>query len=220
MSILLANTKVTSIELRIPWRGCWEARATLQGAAPSGQVVIDWRGWKLLGGEVDPLRSGMFAGVGTVVVVGGYRWGTLLQPRYYSSDLGIRAITVTRHLADAAGLPLEVPSSSDRDLGRFWMRRHESAGSALTRVLGSWRVDLDGVTRAGNRPSAQLGAGVDVIDYDPRASEIKLFAERPDRVPLGAVVTSPRLPGPRRVVELEVWAGGDSERIEAHTEAA
>jgi len=222
MSILVGHIRVSKIELCIPWTGCWEARAELQGAAPSGAVTIDWRGWKLTGGEVDPLRSATFAGVGRVVIVGGFRLSKSLAPKFYQGDQGLLASTPAQDAArEAGGVTLLVAPASDRSLGRYWARRRETAGAVMTRLFGrAWYVDLTSVARAGARPATALGAGVEVLSYDGRDAVVDLFAPRPDAAPLGAVVTSTRLPGPRRLVQLIARADGASERIQAYTEAA
>lgn len=220
--IQVGNLRATKITLRVPWFGCWEARAELAGPAPAGAVMIDWRGWNLLGGEVDPERSGTFQGQGRVTIVGGLRWSTLLPPREYTADNGLLALTIARDAATAAGITAPVvDAAANRALGRYWPRRRETAGSVLTRLFGrSWWFGLDGVTRAGARPLPALGQGVDVLLFDPAENVIDLFAPRPDAAPLGAVVRSPRLPGPKRVIELMVRADGSTERVQALTRAA
>lgn len=219
--ITVGGVRATKIALRWPWSHCWEASAELAGPAPSGSVVIDWRGWRLLGGEVDPLRSATFQGQGRVVVVGGLRWSTMLAPREYSADNGVRAGTVARDAANAVGgLQIAVDDSVNRVLGKYWPRRRETGGSVLTRLFGrSWRVDLDGVTRAGARQAA-VGRAVEVLTYEAHDRVVTLAAERPDAAPLGAVLRSPRLPTPRRVTEVHARADGASERLWAYTQEA
>jgi hypothetical protein len=219
--IRVGTREAKTIELRLPWRGSWEAFASVEGAAPSGEVVIDWRGWRLLGGEVDPTRSGTFAGEGMVTVTGGLRWQTPLAPRLYTNDLGVLASTVALDLAATARLPLAVSAGADRNLGAYWPRRRETAGEALSRVLGlPWYVDLDGTTYARARVTPALGKSVAVLNYDPRDGVAELYADRPDQVPLAAVLPADgrRLLVARRVVELRITAAGNKERILAYTE--
>lgn len=220
--IRVGSREAKAIELRIPWRGSWEAYASIEGAAPAGEVVIDWRGWRILGGQVDPTRSGTFAGEGVVTVTGGLRWQTQLAPCLYTNDLGILASTVALDLAATANLPLVVSAGADRNLGAYWPRRRETAGEALSRVLAlPWYVDpLDGVAYARVRPTPALGRSVAVLNYDPRDSVAELYADRPDQVPIAAVLSADgrRLLVARRIVEVRVTASGDKERILAYTE--
>lgn len=219
--IRIGTREAKAIELRRPWRGSWEAYASIEGAALSGEVVIDWRGWRLLGGEVDPSRSGTFAGEGTVTIVGGFRWQTALAPRLYTNDLGVLASTVALDLAATARLPLAVSAGADRNLGAYWPRRRETAGEALSRALAMpWYVDPDGVTRAGARVTPALGRSVAVLNYDLRDGVAELYADRPDQVPIAAVLPADgrRLLVARRIVELRITAQGNKERIMAYTE--
>jgi hypothetical protein len=223
VSVLVANQPTKRATLRRSWSGCWEVSASLPGPAPTGVVVVDWDGWQLLGGEVDPRRSGTFAGGGEVVIVGGLRWRTSLAPKFYRDDTprGLRAVDVAQDAAQAAGLALEVDAAADRALGPVWPRRYETAASVLSRALAlPWRVDLDGITRAGERPAAKLGTDVQVLDYDPRDGVATLYADRPDSVPVGVTLSSPRIVGTRRVTEVAAAADAKGLRMWARTEAA
>lgn len=224
MSVKVANLSTSRADLRMPWRGCWELRATVFGAAaPSGRVSIDWRGWTLTG-TVDAERSGVFQGAIEVVVVGGLGWSRIVTPRHWNADQGLKVGTLAADLARQAGETITVPASAERPLGRYFVFNREAGGTALSRLIGRsywWWVRVDGMTQVGTRERATLGQGVSILDYDPSDGEAKLYAPRPDAVPVGAVLTSDRLPGGRRVVrELIVVADGKGERIRAHTEAA
>lgn len=209
---------VRAIELRIPWLGCFEARVEHVGKPIAGNVQINWRGWKFFG-TVDDTRAGEFASSPGAVIVGGLAWRTVLEPRTYVDDRGLLRSTIALDLAASVGLPVEV--SNDASVGRYWARRKASAGQSLSRVLGPWRVDLDGVTRNNARPTPALGASTFVLEYDPRDTHVKLFADRPDQCLVGAVLpASSRLPSARRIIELFATATGQKETISAFTMGA
>lgn len=209
-----------SIQLTITWSGCWELLSTFEGKRATGNVVIDWRGWKLTG-AVDPTRSDLFAGEPACVIVGGLAWCTRRDWRPWKSDRvdGVTAKEVARSVADQLGQTIEV--SSDRQLGKSFVPRHESGGQILTRLFGkNWHVGTDGIARVQARGTPSVGKSVSVLDYDPRDGRCAVYADRPDQVPLGAILPKDsRLATNRRITKLVVTATGDKERIVCYTEA-
>ena len=210
-----------SIQLTITWHGCWEALITFEGKRLSGNVAIDWRGWKLMG-TVDPTRNDLFASEPASVVVGGLAWCTRRDWRPWKSDRveGVTAKEVARSIAEQLGQTIEV--SLDRQLGKSFVPRHESGGQILTRLFGkNWHVGTDSIARAQVRGTPLVGKSVRVLDYDPRDGRCTVYADRPDQVPLGAILPKDsRIATNRRVTKLVVTATGDKERIVCYTEAA
>jgi hypothetical protein len=215
MSITANGYPVRNIDLRIPWNGCFEARLQHVGKPLVGNVEVNWRGWKFTG-AVDETRSGEFVSSPGAVIVGGLAWRTILDPKTYVDDRGLLRSTVALDLAASVGLSVAV--SNDGSLGRYWARRHSSAGQSLSRVLGPWRFDLDGITRNGTRSTPAIGSSVFVLEYDPRNTLAKIFADRPDQCPIGAILpANTRLPSPRKIIELYATATGEKEAISALT---
>lgn len=216
--IKLGPYPTKAITLSLPWTGCWEALVAYEGKAIAGPVVIDWRGWQL-SGEVDPQFAGLFAGEPAVRVVGGFAWCTRRDWRPFQSERpeGLTAREVALSLAEQLGQRLEV--QLDRRLGRHFVPRRESGGALLTRLFGKhWHVEPDGSARAEVRPVPPLGAGVTVRNYDPRDGQATVYAERPDRVPVGATLPlDARLRVPRRVTKLVATAKGNQERLTCYT---
>lgn len=207
-----------TIQLTLSWSGCWEALAQFEGKGLAGPVVIDWRGWQLRG-DIDPTRSGLFAGEPASVIVGGLAWCARRNWRPFQSDRGLTAREVALSIASQLGQTIEV--SLDRPLGKHFVARNESGGQLLTRLFGkAWYVGTDGITRIGPRATPTT-KGLTVLDYDPRDGRVTVYADRPDQVPLGAVLPKDaRLKTDRRITKLVATANGTKERIVCYTEAA
>ena len=210
-----------SIQLTLTWSGCWEAPIAFEGKRLTGNVVIDWRGWKLTG-TIDPARTNLCAGEPACVVVGGLAWCTARDWRPWQSDRaeGVTAREVAREVAKQLGQTIDV--SLDRQLGKSFVPRHESGGQILTRLFGkNWHVGIDGIARVQVRPVATIGKSLSVLDYDPRDGRCTLYADRPDQAPLGGILPKDsRLATSRRITKLVATATGDKERIVCYTEAA
>lgn len=206
-----------SIQLTLTWSGCWEALVPFEGKALAGSVVIDWRGWQLQG-EVDASRAGIFAGEPAAVIVGGLAWCTRREWRPFQSDRGLTAREVALSVASQLERPIEV--SLDRQLGRSFVPRRESGGAILTRLFGKlWHVDAGGMARAKTRGTPALGKSVSVLDFDPRDGRAPVYADRPDAVPVGAILPlDVRLTTRRQVTKLIATATGDKERLVCYTE--
>lgn len=214
--ILAAKTPVKSIELRVPWVGCFEARVFGVDKRLTGDVEIDWRGWKFTG-TVDETRAGEFVKQPGVVIVGGLSWRTVLEPKTYQNDRGNLRSTIAAELAAAVGQRVEV--SNDASVGRYWATRRTSAGASLSRLIGPWHFDFDGITRNTTR-SATLGTSVRVLRFEQLTGAAHLFADRPDQCLLGATLSADnRLPAPRIITELFATAIDGNESIVVYTKA-
>ena len=209
-------TKAT--QLTITWSGCWEVLAAYEGKGLSGPVTIDWRGWKLQG-TIDPSRSDLFAGEPSTVIVGGLAWCTRREWRPFHDDRGLTARIVALSIAEQIGQTIEV--SQDRPLGKYFVPRLESGGQILTRLYEkNWHAGLDGIVRAQIRPSTTT-KGVTVLNYEPRDGRVTVYADRPDQVPVGAILPKDeRLKTNRRITKVVASASGTKERIVCYTEAA
>jgi hypothetical protein len=211
-----------SAELTLPWAGCLEVRVSIEGKTISGSVVIDWRGWQLTG-SVDPERSGPFAGEPVSVIVGGLAWCAPIAPRSFTSDRGLTAREIAATIASSIGQTIEIDSTADRPLGKYFATRGESGGAILSRLFGrkAWHVDTDGVTHVGARSTPAIGKSVAVLNYDARDGRVEVYADRPDQVPIGAILPKDvRLTTNRRITKLHAHASGNKERLVVYTEAA
>jgi hypothetical protein len=207
-----------TIQLTLSWSGCWEVLVTFEGKKVSGAVVIDWRGWKL-SGFVDPKRTDLFAGEPASIIVGGYAWTERREWRPFQDDRGLTARGIALSIASQIGQTIEV--SQDRQIGKYFMPRRESGGQILTRLYGKdWHVGIDGTARAQVRGTPIVGKSVAVLQYDPRDGRVEAYADRPDQLPLGAILPrDPRLTTQRRITKLIVSVTGTKERNVCYTEA-
>ncbi len=208
-----------TVQLTITWSGCWELLTTFEGKRLSGNVLIDWRGWKL-NGAIDPTRADLFASEPACVIVGGLAWCTRRDWRPWKSDRveGVTAKEVAREIAKQLGQTIEI--SIDRQLGKTFVPRHESGGQILTRLYGkNWHVGTDGITRAQVRGTPLVGKSVSVLEYEPRDGRCTVYADRPDQAPIGSILPKDlRLASTRRITKLVATATGDKERIVCYTE--
>lgn len=215
--ISVANRQCKSVELHVAWQGCWELRVTYTGKPLSGRLIVDWRGWSIQGGEIDPSRSGQIGGAQVAMLVGGRSWSLSHSPRTLVDDRGIFASTVAKTLADSLGQTIVV--ANDRNLGRYWMRRRETGGQVLTRLFEQWHVGTDGSTRTGTRTNF-VAKGVTVLNYDARERRAELHADRPDRCLPGAKIPETERHIALLVTDLFVTVDGEKERIVASVRAA
>lgn len=207
-----------SASLRLPWSGCWECALQWEGKGLAGQVVIDWRGWKLTG-TIDPLRSGLFAGEPAGVVVGGYAWTLRREWRPLTDDRGLTSRSIAVAVAEQLGQPISI--ELERPIGKHFVQRTASGGQILTHLFGrDWHVGTDGTARAQVRATPATGKSVRVLDVDHRDGRITVYADRPDQVQIGCILpTDERLRTRRRVVKLFVTTTGDKERLVCYTES-
>lgn len=217
--ISIAERPSNTAQLALTWAGCWEVTTAFEDKGLTGTVVIDWRGWKLTG-QIDASRSGLFAGQPAAIIVGGLAWCPRRTWRPFNDDRGVSAQYVAKTIAAQLEQPIEV--SLDRNLGRLFMPRNESGGAILTRLYGKdWHVGTDGVTRVQKRPTPAIGKSVSVLKYEPRDGVATVYADRPDQVPLGAILPKDaRLKTDRRITKVVVSVNGSKERIMCYTEAA
>jgi hypothetical protein len=93
------------------------------------------------------------------LVGGAGGWTRALPAKGYADDLGCRSSLVLGDAAVAVGETLD--GAPVTRLGpRFARLAGIASGSLQSLAPGSWRVDLDGVTRFGARPSAEFATGV------------------------------------------------------------
>jgi len=190
----LGSSRVSRLQLSIGRTGTWRAEVWLeQGIASLGRAVLSVgdlvaKGTTYRGGDDAPDAP-------HVVHEGAPGWDRPVEAETtaadgvaivstsgavsYQADSGVRASTVLRDLARRAGEPVELPR--DVALGKHWTciasrpgeplrLRDALAALAKVRAVEPWRVDLDGVTRFGERAGAAVdAAAVNVIGRDSAA---------------------------------------------------
>lgn len=160
-----------SVTLRVPQYGAWFADVVLldeQDVTGRVELVL---GDLVLSGTVDAAASGSRGAQSFVrLVAGGGAWGTLLNPKGYAADNGVKRSTVSADAAREAGEELEGVHPTET-LGRAYVRTSGAASRVLEDALGHrmWWVDFDGVTQVGERAT-----------NTPAAESYIVLEERPD----------------------------------------
>lgn len=192
MTTTLNNLPCAEVELHVPRYGAPWARAELTGDATftDGQrVTLAVAGLTVSATVVD---VGSRGGVTTVEMVGGAGgwFREVSASKGYRNDAGVSGANVAKDLASLVGETLANPEALARAMGAHFVRGMGQAAGALLSALGSlpegsaripWRVDLDGVTRLGERPQ-RPSPTADIIDRDALGAWVA-FAEE-DAAPL------------------------------------
>lgn len=156
----LAGHNVTSARITIPAWGLWYAEASLDGehTLTAGQSVelkaagLTLRGAVLAGGPIKG-RSAYR------IVAGAGGWGRVVAKKGYSSDAGVRILTVITDAAAAVGETVAI--TTDARTGPAFEREAGRASLVLQSVAPeAWYVDEAGVTRLGRRTASTLTAPV------------------------------------------------------------
>lgn len=165
----------TRVTLQIPAWGVWWADVELDtDAALSGDVTlqiadIECSGTVLSGGPAEGRARYRVAG-------GKGQWGAQLQRKAYANDAGVKASTVLGDAASGCGETLD--GASTARLGPHWVRPVGPASHALNAIEPrNWYVDLDGVTRIGQRPASEFGGDAAATRTDLAAGVIELATE-------------------------------------------
>lgn len=219
MSIAEINgTPCASAHVVIPRRGVWYADVTMiDDTDLSGRVDLVIGSLTLAGTVTEAGTRGEQAFYR--ITAGAGAWATELPPKAYHSDARVTARTVAADAAREAGETLETLTTT-ADMGVDYVRRAGPASRALEAAVGSgWYVDLDGVTRVGERTATTPAAGAYlVVDEDPRVPRATLEMDDLAVVGVGATLTE-GFDTPLTVREIEiridadravmiVWGGG------------
>jgi hypothetical protein len=223
MSVVTINgDPAASVELHVPHRGAWWARAELvDDPELEGSVEIAIDELRLTGTTV-PARGGAYGGHRRVLVFAGAAgWGAEAPPQHYRSDTGVRAVLVAEDAARVAGETLGTFEPAEERLGFHYVRQGGLARRVLEDAIGDvlWWVDYDGVTHvAAQRPEAE--AIIDdyrVLDYDPLERVATLEIQDPRGVIVGSlldegfdeaqVVRELDLHASARGLRMQVWTG-------------
>lgn len=214
----LAGIDLSEAVVYVPNQGVPFADCQLtQGPTPSGLVVLQL-GDLALSCTVDPEHSGAFGEQQRArVLCGAGAWGSLLAPRGYSNDAGVKASLVASDAARECGETLDASSLQVR-LGAAYAREAGPAWRTLEDALrgAPWRVDFDGVTRLGARPAGSLAQSALLLSWDAQSLTAEFAVDSLLDVPIGAVIPADaRLATPQTVSSLEFHIRADSVRVRA-----
>jgi hypothetical protein len=211
--------RLTSVRVIVGNIGPWFADLELEDAPDlTGKVTITLGALQLVG-TVVPQQTGTFAQQRKCRVVGGGNgWGTMLGPKDYHNDAGIKAQAIAADAAREAGETLGTFVPAAERVGNDFVRRSALASSVLEEVIGdgvAWWVDYAGATQAGPRSATAIPATTyEVLAHDPRTSIITLAVDDPGAVRVGSIL-SERLDAPQTVRDLELHLDGGEFRVTA-----
>jgi hypothetical protein len=209
MNIVLGSRLCHRAKLYIPWAGRPVLRVWFDGLAPSGRVTVQW-GNTPITGTVMPAKSGDVVGEGCATIVCGIGWHQE-PPAAPLIDAAAAPIEVARQLAGLVGETLTIGLGSIREGRAAYARANRLASETLMDLLATnalWWVTLAGATHtATDRPTSSVSGDL-VTFYDPESRRVKLDAEEPSLVPIGATIeaVAERFPVAQRIRELHFEA--------------
>jgi hypothetical protein len=199
----IGSQRISKLQLSIGLTGTWRAEAWCdEGLAAIGPATLSvadlsFKGTTKRGGTDAPDAP-------HVIHIGGIGWDRPVEKSTtsvdgvtitsttaaisYQLDAGVRLSTVLRDLSLRAGEPIALPSR-DRTIGKHWVcvaskpsdplyLRDALAALYTAGYVQPWRVDLDGVTRFGERTGGAVNvAGVNVIRRDSGAGYAVIGAD-------------------------------------------
>jgi hypothetical protein len=211
--------RLTSVRVIVGNTGPWFADLELEGASElAGQVTITIGALQLLG-TVVAQQAGTFGEQRKCrIVAGAGGWGTLLRPKSYHNDAGIKAQLIAADAARECGETLGDFVPAAERVGSDFVRRSALASGALEQVIGAgvaWWVDYAGVTHVGSRPASAIPAtSYEVLAHDPRTRIVTLAVDDPGAVGVGSTLTE-RLDAPQTVRDLELHLDAGEFRVTA-----
>jgi hypothetical protein len=225
-AVTLAGVVAVAARVHVPPGGPWFADVDLDtdAALPTGQVDLV-AGPLTLRGTVAAPYAGTYAAQRRVrVVAGAGGWGTLVTPRAYHNDGGVRPRIVADDAARVAGETIGAFDGAAGPLpGADYVRGAGPASSVLEDVIGDagWWVGYDGVTRVGARATSDPAtSSYEVLDYNPRTRTAILSVDDPGAVVIGSVLRDRTLPDAQTVHELTIEVTHDAIRLHAWTGGA
>lgn len=171
MSATLNGNACSGARVQVSDWGAWWVDATLTTAteiAKGAAATIQFADLALSGTVVN---GGAIDGRAVYRIVGGRGgWIKTIPRKAYMNDAGVKASIVVSDAATAAGETVD--GAPTARLGSHFARAEDLASNVLNTIAPrAWRVDFDGVTRFGKRPTTpytgdaartlrDLGAGV------------------------------------------------------------
>ena len=188
MSIaILSGNRCTRARVSIPSWGVWWADVDLSGNVElDGHVELSiadatFHGTIVSGGSHNDRTSYRIAG-------GSGSWGKTVDARGYAADNGVARSTVAKDAADAVGEVLDAGQPEGK-VGPAFVRERGPASWVLDAIAPrSWRVDEDGVTRFGSRPTRNVETDAARVRVGLRDGIIELAPESIANLLPGATV--------------------------------
>ena len=207
----VGDALIESLEVKIPNIGPWTAEVEfIEAPALSGQITINV-GAETLIGTIIPTEDGTFGlKRRSLVVAGAGAWGTVLQPKHYHNDAGVKAQLIAADAAREAGETLGNFVPTAERLTVDYVRAEGPASLALLTAAGGapWWVDYAGATHVGPRPSAAVDAAAyEVLAFNPHTRRGTLAVDTLGAVGIGSIV-SERLDTPQAIRELTITVNG------------
>lgn len=209
---------IASLTLDVGASGCWIAQVNLDHEVelPTTRngVTIEIEGQSYVG-TVDPTGSGTFVLATRATVIGGLGWRKSIQAISLHSDAGLKASSIAKAAASAAGETLLIAPSSDYQLqGVDYARAAGPASRVLAALFPEWYVAPTGVTYVSRGEGATRRP--EILAYDPTTGVLTcpldpLFAP-------GDYIESVKLHGTLRVRALLFDLRATSERVHLWTE--
>lgn len=217
--VTVGGQPASRVAVHVPPVGPWWAEVDFEGDPTEleGRVTIAIGALELVG-TVDPSHDGTHGlQRRSRIVAGAGAWATLLGPRAYHNDAGVRARTVVEDLVLEIGESLGDFTPAEERLGVDYVRGSGPASRTLEDVIGgaSWWVAYDGHTRVGERPESTPDEGsYEVLEHQPDERIVTLAVDDLRAITIGSVLSA-RLDAPRTVRELELVVTPDSVRVRA-----
>ena len=188
MSLCAINgNPVARARVQVSAWGAWWAELALPDAIElTGLVTITLADLTLKGAIVSGGAANGNAGYRVVGGAGG--WGKAVAAAGYADDAGVSLALVAGDAAKACGETLAgVPTTR---LGPGFVRSSTAPASAVLNAVAprAWRVDFDGVTRFGLRPSTTYAGDAARTRRDPMNAIVELATETIGNLVPGVIV--------------------------------
>lgn len=184
----LAGHRATSASVNIPAWGCWFADATLdEEVTLAGEVSLVLNDLTLKGTVVS---GGPYKGRSSFRIAGGSAgWGKSIKAQSYTSDAGVKMLTVLADAATAAGEKLDAATVPKSSIGPSFVRPEGPAARVLENLSqGAWYVGEDGVTRLGRRAAKKLEGSFTHGTLDRSRGTVQVIAESIAKILPGVIV--------------------------------
>lgn len=211
----IGNALIETIRITVPNVGPWTAEVEfIEAPALTGRVTIQL-GSETLTGTIIPSSDGTFGLKRQSMIVGGAgAWGTVLAPKHYHNDAGVRAQLIAADAARESGETLGAFVPAAERLTVDYVRGESAAAVALQVATGGnpWWVDYAGTTRVGPRPSSATDAAAyELMAFNPHTRRGVLAIDSIAAVGIGSILSA-HLDQPQTIRELILTVDGEGLR--------
>jgi hypothetical protein len=219
----VGSALIETLQITVPNVGPWTAEVEfIEAPALTGQITIQL-GSESITGTIIPTEDGTFGlKRQCMVVAGGGAWGTVVPPKHYHNDAGVRAQLIAADAAREAGETLGDFVPAAERLAVDYVRPESPAAVAFQVATGGnpWWVDYAGITQVGPRPSAAVDAAAyEVLAFNPHTRRGTLAVDTLTAVTIGSIITA-RLDAPQTIRELVITVDGEGLRARFWSGAA